>query len=143
MCFSHLFGFALSLMILRVTTPVFTASSIRNSSIFWALISLSSVCIFSTSLNFWWNSTVLVCARHFCALMLYSCISSPCYHLFTVTYFLLGCVAGGLSWLGCGVVAGVWWVAGACYVLDSGIVVYKRSWSVILSSCCWSCCTCN
>jgi hypothetical protein len=143
MCFSHLFGFALSFIIFRVTTPIFTASSIRNSSIFWALMSLSSSCALSTVSNFTWNSSVVVCALHFCALILYSLMSSPYCHLYTVVCFLSGLRAGYFSWLGSGAHGTVVWVFGASRGCFSGRVVYIRSWSVILSSYCGFCCTCR
>ena len=41
MCFSHLLGFLLSVIVFLDITPNATASSIRNSSIFSALVSLS------------------------------------------------------------------------------------------------------
>jgi hypothetical protein len=69
-CFSHLFGFMLSIMIFFDTTPAATASSIMSSSIFYALISFDAACCLSTASNFYWNSSVVVCARHFCALVL-------------------------------------------------------------------------
>jgi hypothetical protein len=69
-CFSHLFGFALSFISFRVTTPAATASSIKKSSIFWALVSLSSACDLSTASNFSLKSSVAVCARQAYALVL-------------------------------------------------------------------------
>jgi hypothetical protein len=69
-CFSHLFGFALSLISFRVTTPAATASSIKNFSIFWALVSLSSACNLSVASNLSLKSSVAVCACQAYALVL-------------------------------------------------------------------------
>jgi hypothetical protein len=77
MCFSHLLGFFLAVISVLVITPAATASSIRNCSIFSALLSLSSLNFSSISLNTFINSLVDVCSLQIRALVLYSSSYSP------------------------------------------------------------------
>jgi hypothetical protein len=81
MCFSHLLGFLLSVITVLLITSIFTASAIRNSSIFAALRSLSSVNFCTISSNVLVNNAVDVCSFHFRALVLYSSSFSPGIHL--------------------------------------------------------------
>jgi hypothetical protein len=89
-CFSHLLGFLLSVMVFFVITPTATASSIRKSSIFSALRLLSCAYFSYIPVNAVENFVVDVCALHFCALLLYSSSCSPGIHLYTIFLFLSG-----------------------------------------------------
>ena len=68
-CFSHLLGFLFGVMDFFVITPAFTASSMRYSSIFSALRSLSAAYLSSIASNSWRNCVDAVCSRHLCALV--------------------------------------------------------------------------
>ena len=70
MCFSHLLGFFLAIIILLVITPAMTASAMRYSSMRSALWSLSSSNRFSIASNPVVNCGVDVCTRHAYALLL-------------------------------------------------------------------------
>ena len=104
MCFSHLFRFLLAVMHFFVMTSAFTASSIRNASIFSALLSLSSANLVAMSSNPAKNCGVAVCARHQFALVQQSSSYSPGIHLHTKLVFFSS--GGGDDALSeCGVVA--------------------------------------
>jgi hypothetical protein len=63
--FSMRFGFLYLLILLRLITPAFRASSIKKFSIRAALLSLSVACNFIISAKAVVNSTVDECSFHF------------------------------------------------------------------------------
>jgi hypothetical protein len=76
-CFSHLFGFFALCLVVIFSTPAFSASSSKNVSILFDLISLSVSCALLMAWNAVENSGVDVYSSHFFALVLYSYIYSP------------------------------------------------------------------
>ena len=89
-CLAQRFGFLYCLVYIALTTPAAMASSMRNSSTRFVLVSLSSVNLSEIALNLAANWSVEVCAFHVFALRIYSVVSSPPIHVYLVLLFAGG-----------------------------------------------------
>jgi hypothetical protein len=91
MCFCHLLGLQLAVIVVAVTTCACTTYSMRNYSIYCALRSLSCSYFYSISLKAVAKASVDVWARHFYALILYSsCALLLSIYILSYCYFVQG-----------------------------------------------------
>ena len=128
MCFCHLLGLRLAIIVVAVTTCACTAYSMRNYSIYCALRSLSCSYFYSISLKAVAKASVDVWARHFYALILYSFMCSPVIHLyFILLLFRTGSFDGGAWWLGGAVMRSAAVDGGLTFTAIMGMVVVSRS----------------